>query len=289
MTSTQTAPESLAAFDVILVNSSAGKDSQAMLTHLVELADREGVRDRLVVVHADLGRVEWAGTKDLARRQAEHYGLRFESMARPQGDLLDHIESRGMVPSSTTRYCTSDHKRGQVAKVVTALVEEWRNAGDSPPARERVWNGKAYAPPRCRVLNCLGIRAQESSARAKKSPLVVDARLTNGKREVVTWFPIFDWSIDQVWTTIRASGVEHHRAYDLGMPRLSCVFCVFAPKAALTIAGRHNPELLDAYAEVEQRIGHTFTTKLSIADLRDAVRSGEPVAVSDDDAATWCM
>ena len=107
-------PHDLTWYDIILVNSSAGKDSQAIFTELVRRADLEGVRDRLVVVHADLGRVEWPGTKDLARRQAAHYGLRFESMARPQGDLLAHIEQRGMFPSSTTRLCTSDHKRGQV-------------------------------------------------------------------------------------------------------------------------------------------------------------------------------
>ena len=96
----------LAAYDLILVNSSAGKDSQAMLTHLVALADAAGVpRARLVVVHADLGRVEWEGTRELAAEQAAHYGLRFEVVTREKGDLLDQIEQRGMFPSSTARYC----------------------------------------------------------------------------------------------------------------------------------------------------------------------------------------
>ena len=73
------------------------------------------------------------------------------------------------------------------------------------------------------------------------------------------------------------------------MPRLSCVFCVFAPKSALTIAGRHNPDLLDEYVALEARIGHTFTHTMSIASVRDAIRSGAPVTVTDDDAANWCM
>src|ERR1700685_395219 len=47
-------------FRWILINSSAGKDSQAMLDVVVEKADRARVpRERLVVVHADLGRGEW--------------------------------------------------------------------------------------------------------------------------------------------------------------------------------------------------------------------------------------
>lgn len=41
----------LADYDVILVNTSAGKDSQAILDYLVELARAEGVRDRMVAVH----------------------------------------------------------------------------------------------------------------------------------------------------------------------------------------------------------------------------------------------
>ena len=59
----------LSSYDWILVNSSAGKDSQAMLDYMVEQCDAQGVsRDRIVVVHCDLGRVEWAGTAALARR-----------------------------------------------------------------------------------------------------------------------------------------------------------------------------------------------------------------------------
>lgn len=43
----------------IVLNSSAGKDSQAMLDYVVERCDAAHVpRDRLVVAHADLGRVE---------------------------------------------------------------------------------------------------------------------------------------------------------------------------------------------------------------------------------------
>ena len=85
----------LSSYDRILVNSSAGKDSQAMLDYLVELADSQGVsRDRIVVVHCDLGRVEWQGTLELAREQAEHYGLRFEVVQRDLGDLLTQVEQR---------------------------------------------------------------------------------------------------------------------------------------------------------------------------------------------------
>jgi hypothetical protein len=67
-----------------------------MLDYVVELADRARIpRDRLVVAHADLGRVEWPGTRQLAEKQARCYGLAFHAIRRPQGDLLEHIAGRG--------------------------------------------------------------------------------------------------------------------------------------------------------------------------------------------------
>lgn len=249
----------LQSFDAIVINSSAGKDSQAMLDLLVEECREAGVLDRVLVVHCDLGRVEWSGTAELAEEQAAHYGLPFRKVSRPQGDLLEQVEKRGMWPSSSARYCTSDHKRGQVAKVLTEIAADYRKSGGQGA---------------CRILNCMGIRAQESSARAKKVPLELDKRATNGRREVWNWLPIFDWTVEQVWDRIKASGVRHHRAYDLGMPRLSCVFCIFSPKAGLLLAGRENPELLDQYVALEEKIGHDFRHGMRIAEIRDELDAG---------------
>ena len=273
------ATPTLADYDVILVNSSAGKDSQAMLTRLVELADAEGVdRARLIVVHADLGRVEWEGTRELAEEQARHYGLRFEVVRRDKGDLLEQIEQRGMFPSSTARYCTSDQKTSQVAKLMTALAAEHRAAHDRP----------------IRILNCLGIRAQESPARAKKVAFGPDTTASNGRRHVDKWLPIFDWKSratprgpepDDVWDTILRSGVPYHPAYDAGMPRLSCVFCVLAGERELRLAARLNPDLAAEYVAVEERIGHTFKNGRSIAEIvADAAAEGDQPAAEPDAA-----
>ncbi len=244
-------------YDMVVVNTSAGKDSQTMLRYLVKLADSQDFpRNRMIAVHADLGRVEWPGTRELAEEQVDHYGLRFEAISRERGDLLDQVEARGMWPSSTTRYCTSDQKRDQIAKIIT-----------------RVSNQLGAT----KVLNCMGFRAEESPVRSKKATLELNKRLSNKSREVWTWLPILDWTEDEVWADIRESGVRYHPAYDLDMPRLSCVFCIFAPKAALIVAGRNNPELLDEYVRVEDKINHTFRKDMSIRSIRDAIESGEEV------------
>jgi len=260
----------LSSYDWILVNSSAGKDSQAMLDYVVGLAKASGLLSRVVVVHCDLGRVEWEGTAELAEEQAKHYGLRFEKVSRPQGDLLSHVEQRGMWPSSAARYCTSDHKRGQVYKVLTMLADETRSTGKR----------------QARILNCLGLRADESPTRAKKVAFQFDKMASNGRRSVDTWLPIHSWKVEQVWATIKASGVRYHKAYDIGMPRLSCCFCVLASRDALLLAGHHNKELLSQYVEVEKKIGHTFKKSLPIVQIQEAVMRGEQPRGK---VAVWCM
>lgn len=282
-------PVDLTEYDLIIVNSSGGKDSQAMLDYLAELAEErraeaaDGRRRGLhmVVAHADLGRIEWQGTRELAEEQAAHYGLPFEAITRPQGDLLVQIRQRAEKrpdvapwPDSKNRYCTASHKRDQIAKLVTKWTAQLQqNWGIEQP----------------RILNCMGIRAQESPARAKKVPFQRNERLTNGKRVVDDWYPIFEWTEDEVWARIRASGVRYHWAYDEGMPRLSCAFCVFAPRAALIIAGRHNRALLDEYVAIERDTGWTFRHKFSLEDVAAAVDRGEQGEITDQEACGWNM
>lgn len=95
----------LSDYDWILVNSSAGKDSLAMLDVLVTQAEAEDCKDSILVVHCDLGRVEWPGTRELAKQQAARYGVNFVAVRRAQGDLLEQVEARGMWPSPRQRYC----------------------------------------------------------------------------------------------------------------------------------------------------------------------------------------
>jgi 3'-phosphoadenosine 5'-phosphosulfate sulfotransferase (PAPS reductase)/FAD synthetase len=278
-------------YDVIVINTSAGKDSQTILRVVTDFARDLGILDRCVAVHADLGRMEWHGTKALAEVQASAAGVRFLTVSRIGevasrdgkayrkgerfGDLLDYVERRGRWPDNRNRYCTSDFKRGPVDKLHTALAQEWKaRTGSRRP---------------CRILNVMGMRAQESPARAKLPPNEV-RRDTSGAL-VIDWLPIHEWTEAQVWDHIRASGVPHHPAYDRGMRRLSCVLCIFAPDSALLIAGAANPDLLEEYAAVEERIGHTFRQKTRLTVIRDKVRAGQVPAADDtaDDTGCWNM
>lgn len=262
----------MTSYDIIIINTSAGKDSQVMLEKVVTLAKEQGVMDRVSAVHCDLGKMEWEGTRDLAQAQCDFWGVPLIVVSRSE-DILTQVEKRGMWPSSTARYCTSDHKRDQAVKVVTQLVN---NLPDMVKQYSEVFGqDRWYHRGQAKVLNCMGFRSQESAARAKRQVLETGSRGSSGKRQIDTWLPIFDMTETEVWASIKASGVPYHRAYDLGMPRLSCVFCIFAPRKALIIAGINNPELLNEYVAVEQRIGHTFKAKETIESIRDAIAAGE--------------
>jgi len=281
----------LTEYDVIAVSSSGGKDSQAMLDYVHGLASDAGIADRVVVIHADLGKVEWEGTGELAEEQAKAYGCPFivtsriggickvngktYSKGETYGDILDYAERRGAWPSSAARWCTSEFKRGPILKVFTQLAREWRKVNPE----------KADCRP-CRILDCMGLRAEESPARAKKTQF--ENRKSNSNQHVDSWLPIQHWLEHEVWATIRASGVPHHPAYDLGMPRLSCAFCIFAPKEALVLAGKHNRELLEEYVAVEDRIDHTFRQNLSLAEVLEAVKADEEVDL-DEMTPEWNM
>jgi 3'-phosphoadenosine 5'-phosphosulfate sulfotransferase (PAPS reductase)/FAD synthetase len=293
-------------FDWVLVSSSAGKDSQAMLDLIAEQAREAGVLDRVVVVHADLGRVEWEGTRELAAEQAAHYGFRFEVVRRSQGDILDHVRSKHAAnvakvasgekaklhapwSSHATRDCTKQHKIDQIKRLLTQLTRESRDAG---------------VTRRVQILDCQGIRAEESSKRAERIAawtirnggawnVSTDAK-SNGRRQVTEFYPIAHYTLDEVWARIAKAGTRSHDAYALGMPRLSCCFCFYAPRNALLIAATHNRELAEQYTELERETGFTFRSErstdsqrheypASLQEILDAIDAGEGTA----GAMTW--
>jgi 3'-phosphoadenosine 5'-phosphosulfate sulfotransferase (PAPS reductase)/FAD synthetase len=307
----------LATYDWIVVNSSAGKDSQAMLDRVVEEADLAGVRDRIVVLHCDLGlspgghEIEWPGTKELAAEHADHYKLPIVVVRRGGETFLAKIEQIKHWPRSSTRYCTSFFKRDQGQKVMNGLARHGRGFLEEVEKRGK-WmsNGQRYctsyykrdaATPtvtalanlvregrrhRPRLLQCFGFRAQESPRRKKMPVFSTDKRLSNTVKEVHVWLPIHDWTADQVWARIDAAGTRRHPAYAQGMTRLSCRFCIFAPKSQLMLSAKLNPELFKEYVDLERRIGHTFRKELPLVEVERAIACGE--AITADDGA-WNM
>ena len=221
---------------LVSVSTSGGKDSQAMtilLPHIVP-------RDQLVAVHAPLGEVEWPGTVEhIEATLPKDVPLILAPVASGK-TLLDRVEERGKWPSNSIRWCTSDFKTGPIERELRRYLAAHPRFGG-------------------RLVNAMGMRADESAARARKIPWRRNERMSVAGREVFDWLPVFDLSTDEVFRVIRDAGQSPHWAYAAGMSRLSCSFCILAARADLRRAAELRPGLYARYVDLERRINHTLS------------------------------
>ncbi|MGC5263930.1 phosphoadenosine phosphosulfate reductase family protein [Streptomyces cyaneofuscatus] len=256
------------AADLIIIQTSAGKDSIVAMHRTVAAAKAADCLHKVRAMHCDLGSAEWPGVRELARRQAERYGIPF-LVVTPGGGFLGMVENRGKWPDAQRRLCTSTLKRDPTGPVITAWV------------RELGLDRQAI------VLNVMGIRGAESASRAQKARLTLDTRTTSANRLVLTWNIIHELSEQEVWQDIASNGLEYHPVYDTGLPRLSCVYCVLAGPDWLILATRVcfalELPLPEAYAALERRIGHSFKRDYTLNAIIAAARMLDAL----DGPVTW--
>jgi 3'-phosphoadenosine 5'-phosphosulfate sulfotransferase (PAPS reductase)/FAD synthetase len=247
---------------LFVINHSGGKDSQAMM---IELLASGIPASQCLVVHASLGDVEWKGALELAQKQATDAGIPFLVARANFKDgsskgFLDMVQNRKDTrpevpswPSSEVRQCNSDLKRDPIAREVRRFMKD---------------SGHTI------VVQCVGIRGQESSSRKKAPTWKACSRLSTNTRQAFEWLPIHAMTTDEVWATIRGAGQEPHYAYALGNQRLSCVFCIMGSVNDLRNGAKHNPELFARYVEMEERTGYTMHMSMKplaelVADAQD--------------------
>ncbi|MFD4625902.1 phosphoadenosine phosphosulfate reductase family protein [Streptomyces sp. NPDC058475] len=249
--------------DVVIVGDSGGKDSGATVHEVCTRADKAGALHKVRILHCDLGTTErshlgeWPGALEVARAHAEQYGVPFAvRRSKLWGSLWQRIRSHGNWPGHFARYCTSDTKTTVGRDYVDEVGAELELGR---PVRA------GYA---------MGMRAEESRARAKKP--VLERNRMSGKgtlRVVTTWLPVHQLSTEQVWEVHRENDIEHHEAYDQGMRRLSCRACPLAHTDDLVRSAQLNPELFEEYAEAEADMGHQFKKSISLREIIERARS----------------
>lgn len=225
---------------LFVINHSGGKDSQLMHIELAKLVPKQ----QLLVVHADLGHIEWPGAKELAAAHAAIDDIDFIVARASNKTFLEMVKNRHATrpevpswPSSSTRQCTSDLKRGPIQREVRRYA-------------------KAHGFGT--VVNCLGLRAEESPGRAKRDELTWVKTASCKGRVWYEWLPIHGVPTKDVIPRIRAAGHQEHFAYGLGNERLSCVFCIMGSKNDIQNGAKHRPELLAEYAALEAQTGYTM-------------------------------
>ena len=229
---------------IYYVSHSGGKDSQAMYAHVCSIVPH----DQVVVVHADLGEVEWRGIHEHIRDNIDHE----LHVVRAGKTLFDMVRQRHEKrpdapcwPSSATRQCTSDLKRGPIEKFIR---NDMRARGVT------------------QAVNVMGLRAEESPARKKRDPWRLNARLSVAGRTVHDWLPIHDWSTARVFGQIAAVGQEPFWVYAEGNKRLSCVFCIMGCDGDLRNGRKHRPGLYEKYRALEAETGYTLFPRASLAE-----------------------
>lgn len=228
----------IAAGAPVAIGVSGGKDSQACALATFEHLDRVGHAGPRILIHSDLGIVEWRDSQPVCERLAEHLCTELVAVRRRAGGLMERWEARWessrvryetlstvtLVPCWSTpdmRFCTSELK----THVIVAELH-------------RRFKGRT-------VINVTGIRRTESRKRASAT---IATRHKDGR--IWDWRPILDWGVDEVFAAIDRSGLHPHPAYRVfGMSRVSCRFCIMSNLADLTAASAQ-PEAHDLYRRI---------------------------------------
>ncbi len=221
---------------LVAISTSGGKDSQAMTVLLSRIVPR----DRLLAIHAPLAEVEWPGTVEHIRSTLPPGIPLILAPVASGKTLLARVAERGKWPDPARRWCTSDFKSGPIERELRRYLKANPRFGG-------------------RIVSAMGMRAQESPARVRKTPWKPNERNSRAGRTWFDWLPIFNLSEREVFRVIRNAGQPPHPAYAMGMSRLSCVFCIMASRGAARAAARLQPALYRRYADLERRIGHTLS------------------------------
>lgn len=149
------------------------------------------------------------------------------------------VRARGMFPSPKYRQCTSDQKRGPIERELRRYL-------------------KANPQHGGRIINAMGMRAEESNARKNRPAVRINPRNSVAGRTWIDWLPIHGMTESEVFQTISDAGQEPHWAHAAGMSRLSCSFCIKSSLRDLICAAHLRPDLLQEYIRLERQIGHTL-------------------------------
>lgn len=215
---------------VVAIGVSGGKDSQACALAVNAYLDEIGHKGKRILMHSDLGRVEWQDSLPVCQELADYLGLELMVAKRAAGDMMDRWQGRWrsnvkrysdlscvkmILPWSTPamRFCTSELK---VDVLTSALKKRF-------PGQD--------------IVNVTGIRREESTARQQMPVSAPQKKLQRKGNIGVTWNAIIEWMIGDVFASIEQAGLRLHEAYTkYKASRVSCAYCIMSAQTDLAAA-----------------------------------------------------
>ena len=208
----------------VAIGVSGGKDSCALAFATVKHLNAIGHTGQRILIHSDLGRVEWRDSLPTCERLSAQLGIALVTVRRKAGDMMDrwlvrwenNVERYAnlscvklILPWSTPsmRFCTSELKTAVICSEL-----------------KRRFVGQT-------IVSASGIRRQESAKRKLAPVSKAQPKLASRKAGTtgIDWHPIIDWSHADVFAHLAANNFELHEAYThYGMSRVSCAFCIMS-------------------------------------------------------------
>lgn len=203
--------------DLVIASVSGGKDSAALLVALLE------AHIEFVAVFADTG-WEAPETYEHLSTIERVLGVRIERVGVPGGMRKKILERAGFA-SRLQRWCTRELKLEPLDAFAHALGERHDRA----------------------VLQVVGVRANESEARALLSELEHDTR-----RDLTVWRPLLSWTVEDVLRAHHRAGLPMNPLYHRGHDRVGCFPCIFASKGEIRLWAEYAPESVAEVAALER-------------------------------------
>lgn len=255
----------------VAIGVSGGKDSQALAFRVSEYLDEVGHNGPRVLIHSDLGRIEWRDSLSVCQRIADRLNMKLVVVRRKSGDLISRWQARWennvkryldlscvklILPWSTPsmRFCTSELKIALICQYLKSLF------------------------PGTPIISSSGVRAEESATRAKLPAASLQPRLKNKGTDGWDWRPILHWSKKDVLSYIASKGERLHEAYShFGCSRVSCAFCIMSSASDLQGATTcpDNEDVYRLLVDIEIRSTFAFQDSRWLGDVASYLLSAE--------------
>lgn len=260
----------------IIIAFSGGKDSVAMVLYCLFVLKVE--KERIELWHHEVDGMaenlfDWKCTQSYCIAFAKAFGLKL-LFSYAKGGIKREIyrtnetiqpvyfqEEMGgefieVLPVDDERYYSTRRKFPAVSADLSSRWCSW--IAKIGVMNKAINNMDKYK--NANIVIMTGERRKESTARSKYKEIEPYRSFTKTRR-AITWRPIIDWGISDVWSIIEKHKVQPHPCYELGWGRCSCQLCIFGQKNTWAAINDISPEKIEHISNIETELDFTLYSK----------------------------